>query len=112
MQRIDEEERGPTRAAAATERTKRQEAAHAAVTEPADRAVLSAKKRLVVQLYIERPLTLDGFKFDIRLYVLVTSIRPLKVCVRVCVLCDVCCVLGVRVWIPASLVPFLRSLPS
>jgi hypothetical protein len=92
VQRIDEEERGPTRvAAAATERTKRQEAAHAAVAEPAGGAVLSAKKRLVVQLYIQRPLMLDGFKFDIRLYVLVTSIRPLKVCV--CVV--LCCGFGV-----------------
>jgi hypothetical protein len=99
VQRIDEEERGLTRAAAATERTKRQEAAHAAVAEPAGGAVLSAKKRLVVQLYIQRPLTLDGFKFDIRLYVLVTSIRPLKVCVLCCAVCLVC---G---RVPASLVP-------
>jgi hypothetical protein len=31
-----------------------------ATVEPEER--LSAKKRLVVQLYIERPLTLDGYK--------------------------------------------------
>lgn len=34
---------------------------------------------LLVQRYIERPLTLDGYKFDLRVYVAVTCLDPLRV---------------------------------
>lgn len=34
---------------------------------------------LVVQEYINRPFTMEGLKFDFRIYVLLKSISPLKI---------------------------------
>nr|XP_057924421.1 tubulin polyglutamylase ttll6 isoform X2 [Doryrhamphus excisus] len=36
-------------------------------------------ERMICQLYISKPLVIDGYKFDLRIYVLVTSCDPLRI---------------------------------
>ena len=43
-----------------------------------DIADLSYDRPAVVQRYVERPLTVGGYKLDLRIYVLVTSVQPLR----------------------------------
>lgn len=41
-----------------------------------DLSDLTYSQESVVQRYLERPLCLDGYKFDLRLYIVVTSFQP------------------------------------
>ena len=40
---------------------------------------IASDQRCVVQRYLSKPFLIDGLKFDLRLYVLVAGVDPLKV---------------------------------
>jgi len=37
------------------------------------------QERMICQMYITRPFLIDGFKFDLRMYTLITSCDPLRI---------------------------------
>uniref|UniRef100_B3P636 GG12126 n=1 Tax=Drosophila erecta TaxID=7220 RepID=B3P636_DROER len=44
-----------------------------------DLKTIGAHERLICQTYIHRPLLIDGYKFDLRVYTLITSVDPLRI---------------------------------
>ncbi|KAH8306165.1 hypothetical protein KR018_003096 [Drosophila ironensis] len=44
-----------------------------------DLKTIGAHERLICQTYIHKPLLIDGYKFDLRVYTLITSVDPLRI---------------------------------
>ena len=44
-----------------------------------DIADIPQRTQMVVSEYVNKPLLIDGYKFDLRVYVAMTSINPLRV---------------------------------
>jgi hypothetical protein len=43
------------------------------------RQVLASPALVVAQRYVSNPLLIDGYKFDLRLYLIISSVRPVHV---------------------------------
>ncbi len=43
------------------------------------RQVLASPALVVAQRYVSNPLLVDGYKFDLRLYLIISSVRPVHV---------------------------------
>ncbi|XP_023030728.1 tubulin polyglutamylase TTLL13 [Drosophila willistoni] len=44
-----------------------------------DLRTIGKREKLICQTYIEKPLLIDGYKFDLRVYTLITSVDPLRI---------------------------------